>query len=533
MKSPEEFKPYSIEEAENEAEKMQKKIKSGKATTYPEAEKEVEKDKEGEEKINNKLKERFGEVKISDDLKKQILPYLDNDTLTIANEYIAAVRTERSERGAGIGFWDQARVFVHDQNAMQEWNWRHKDSQHLDQKHLRFNSIGGVKASKEGEKIVVTVELENDNKSRGVNFEFIADKTKTPLKDGEIPIQIAKPTETYARKKLDEELKYANEIDKVLKIAKASGVELKEDDFRRVIKNILDVGLPEYVKKAQKVAKAGGFELTKDDYKNFVASTTRYQWLDPKGKFHSYHEDGYKLIEPVDVVASAVDLLEKDYEDIVDLIIARNKHIFEKNGSVHYEWLENAEKIAERGKLKKEVFQKIVDAWKTNSFYNDRASHLLRKISEENKTEETQKNETKKQEKSFPAIENVKKRILAEAERMYSFKPEMRSATSRTGNKPYEKPEIIETVIDEVEGYGAFVLKEQIDHDTRHPQMRYALYFVDKSGNEREIFEKHDYVDDGGGGSIYAENDPSITDVKIIDKTIEFKVGKEDHKVTI
>lgn len=130
-------------------------------------------------------------------------------------------------------------------------------------------------------------------------------------------------------------------------------------------------------------------------------------------------------------------------------------------------------------------------------------------------------------------VNGAKASVLQEAEKMYSFKPEMRSAESRSGNKSYEKPEITESVVDEIKGYGAFVLKEQIDHDTRFPQMRYTLYFIDKSGNKKMIFEKHDYIDDGGGGSIYVKNDPSITEVQILDEKIKFKVEGEIHEVSI
>lgn len=549
---------------------------------------------------NKRLAERFGETKIDDELKEQISPYIDNKTLTIANGYLAAVVTERSERGKGIGYWDQVRVFFYDQNAMQEWNWRHKDDQHLDQKSLSVNSIGGIRASKDKDRISITIELVNNDGSRTVDFEFSAENAKPPFEDGEIPIEIAKLAEAYARKEIDKKIEYARDVDELQEMAKTSGIELTKDDFHKVVENILDVGLPEYIEKAQKVAKAGGFELTKDDYKNFVAGTDRVQFSGADGKLHSHYEDGWEIVRAIDIVAPIANFSKEDYEDIVDLILAKNKLYLEK-GKAYDKSIDNAKRIAEYGKLDEEVFHKIAGAYIANAWHNKALdmsedhnfeftqvefkqladcfleealeyksgmSHDLNKarelavlagfelnkeyvvqkysrlikdrpdsselvLKELDEISKSDKKNVEQQGETFQILENVKKHALEEADRMYSFKPEMRSVESRTGNKSYEKPEITESVVDEAGERGAFVLKEQIDHDTRFPQMRYTLYFVDKSGNKREVFEKHDYIGDGLGDSIYAENDPSITELQISDEKLKFKVGGEDHEISI
>lgn len=572
MKSLEKIEQYSEEKALDEAVRMQDKIKGGEAKDYSDAEKEVETDKENEERIDEKLIERFGEIKISNELKQQISPYLDNKTLSIANEYLAAVVTERSERGAGIGFWSQVRVFLHDQNAMQEWNWRHKDSQHLDQKNLSVNNIGNIKASKNGDQIIIITELLNNDGKRDVDFEFTADKTKPPFEDGEIPVKIAKATEVYARKEIDEEIEYAGDIDKLQEIAKASGVELTEKDFRKVIANLLILGKVKYFKKAQDIAKSVGLELTKDEYKEFVYSCRfSTEWIDAKGKYWPYPEDETcKPSRGIDIVSSFANFSAEDYEEMVEKFIAEGR-MSNTSPYSRADSLKDAEEMAKYGKLDKKTFQniaktylglyrdpgkpwpvfeksgkvlemlkaynldfskdeyqKIVDGFLSrvdNPIWNLKQAQEAAeiggiKISEDdyrkfldNSIEEMFPYEKKpasfrnypedklkqvqeiaeiaginlnEKEESLPAwLKDVQKKYLEEADKMYLSKPEMRSATSRTGNKPYEKPEITESVVDETKGYGAFVFKEQIDHDTRFPQMRYTLYFVDKSGNQK------------------------------------------------
>ena len=514
---------------------------------------------------------------------------MDNDTLTIANEFIAAVKTERSERGAGIGYWDQIRVFLNDQNAMQEWNWRHKDHQHLDKKDLGFNSIGNIQALKKGDKTVVTLKLVNNDGSRNVSFEFTDDKTKTSLEDGKIATKIAGPTETYARKEINKTLEHAWDMDEAQKIAKAGGVELTEDDYRKVVVNLLRIASDvEYIEKARKIAKAGGFEISKDDYKQFM--------FDNLTSFHSRPKKDIKVVD------SLAKFQTSDFEEMIEHCLSHAPY-----GDRIY----HAKIVAEYGKMSEDTFRKIAIAQisqgefygalelsETHNFkFTKEESQeiingflsmtdtwyilpaVLKKAQEVAKESgiEITKDDYKKfldgciekmfryeeipksfrnypkdkleriqmaakiagidldeKEKALPKwLTDVQKGELDEADNIYSFKPEMRSAKSRTGNKSYEKPEITESIVDEIKGYGVFVLKEQIDHDTRFPQMRYTLYFIDKSGNKKTIFEKHDYIDDGGGGSIYIKNDPSITEVQIVDKKIKFKVGGEAHEVSI
>lgn len=547
---------------------------------------------------NKKLAERFGEIKIDDELREQISPYIDNKTLTIANGYLAAAVTERSERGKGIGYWDQVRVFFYDQNAMQEWNWRHKDDQHRDQKHLSVKSIGDVKMLKDGDRIIATIELINNDGSRTVDFEFSADNTKPPFEDGEISIATVRPTEAYARKEIDDTLasSFTTNLDKIQGMAKASGIELTENDFRKVAENNLDFGLIKYLEKAQQIAKTCGFELTKDDYKRFM--------FENLGRYDT------NPAEDIKTVATLANFQKEDFQEIADycinnkipsyvcymdddygLIIAKkiveygnlNKGNFHKIASTYldreifgeafelsqthdfkftkdenqrlvkgllsraedYHYSQGALKIAQEAAKEsgieiseddyREVLNKCIKGMfryeKAPTSFRNYPEYKLKIIQEVAKIAGINLNE---KEESFPQwFMDIQKSELDEADKMYSHKPEMRSATSRTGNKPYEKPEITESAFDETGEGGAFVLKEQIDHDTRFPQMRYTLYLVDKSGNKRDVFEEHDYVDDGGGSSIYVENDPSITELQISDGKLKFKVGGEDHEISI
>lgn len=292
--------------------------------------------------------------------------------MTIANEFIAAVKTERSEHGAGIGYWDQIRVFLNDQNAMQEWNWRHKDYQHLDRKDLGFNSIGDIQASKKEDKIIVTLKLVNNDGRRNVSFEFTDDKPKTSLEDGKIATKIAGPTETYARKEINKTLEHAWSMDEVQSMAKAAGMELQEKDYRKVIGNLLRTGGIGYLKRAQKVAEEGGFELSKEDYKQFVLQCRfSTEWIDSKGEYWPY--PGNKTCKPlrgIDIVIPLADFSVEDYEEMLEKIIKRSKDskgsYSDKKGLV-----EDVEKMAEYGKLNKKAYYDVakahLDLWSEDS----------------------------------------------------------------------------------------------------------------------------------------------------------------------
>lgn len=263
--------------------------------------------------------------------------------------------------------------------------------------------------------------------------------------------------------------------------------KLDKENFHKIASAYIDQRCPG---NAMEMAKAHNFKFTEDEYKKLVNG------------FLAEAEDGLKN---------------------------------QKNS------LKQAQKAAEAGgiKITKNEYKKFLDDCIEEMFEYEKAPASFKNYPED-KLKRIQEiadvagiNLNEKEEALPKWLRDVQKQNMEEAEKMYSFKPEMRSAKSRTGNKPYEKPEITESVVDEIKGYGAFVLKEQIDHDTLFPQMRYTLYFVDKSGNKKAILEKHDYIDDGGGRSIYVKNDPSITEIQILDKKIKFKVEGETHEVSI
>lgn len=132
---------------------------------------------------NASFEEWFGNIEISEALKRQILPYAQHARLTILNSRIAVVITSRSEWGTsgGIGYWDQARVFFGSQVQMQEWQYRDRYSANNDKPWLRIDAIGSVKVSEEGETTVITIELlNNQHGSRIVKFTFDKSEPEKP-----------------------------------------------------------------------------------------------------------------------------------------------------------------------------------------------------------------------------------------------------------------------------------------------------------------------------------------------------------------
>jgi len=135
------------------------------------------------EKQDAKLNERLGKTKISDELRQQILPFVDRETLKIVNSEIGAVVDSRSEYGSsgGIGYWDQIRVFCGAQSQMQEWQWRDRYSARNDKPWNRINGIGKVKVSEKDNKTVVEVELLNEKHSNRTAW-LTFDKPKAAAK---------------------------------------------------------------------------------------------------------------------------------------------------------------------------------------------------------------------------------------------------------------------------------------------------------------------------------------------------------------
>ena len=129
------------------------------------------------ENQNAKLTERLSETEVSDELRRQILPYADDKTLVVAGPNVAAVIGHRSEYGSsgGIGYYSQVRVFCGSQNEMQEWQWRDRYSASNDKPWLSVHNLGEIKVSVKGTKIIVEVELVNrEHGKRATTFTFDA-----------------------------------------------------------------------------------------------------------------------------------------------------------------------------------------------------------------------------------------------------------------------------------------------------------------------------------------------------------------------
>ena len=137
-----------------------------------EAEAEAEEKKKRCEEKQSKLAKSLGATVISDELCKQLVPYAEEHSLIIVNQDVAAVITEGRRYGAGIGYIDQVRVFYKAQALMQEFQWRDQDSERNDKPWLKVNKLGKIKISEEDKKMVVVVELINNNSTRTATFTF-------------------------------------------------------------------------------------------------------------------------------------------------------------------------------------------------------------------------------------------------------------------------------------------------------------------------------------------------------------------------
>jgi len=135
------------------------------------------------QKLGEKLAEKLAARSITDELREQILPYAENDTLTIVSPDIAVVVTSRSVWGStgGVGYYDHVRVFYGAQSDIQEWQWRDRFSASNDKHWLRVLGIGNVKVSYAEGKVTIEVELINEGYgNRTATFTFDAAKPPQP-----------------------------------------------------------------------------------------------------------------------------------------------------------------------------------------------------------------------------------------------------------------------------------------------------------------------------------------------------------------
>ena len=153
----------------------------GQEAARKKAEAEAERQRKLRKEQNAKLAERLDGMTISDELRRQILPYVD-EPMVIASSDVAAVLTSRSEWGStgGIAYYDQVRVFCGSQADMKEWQWRDRYSASNDKPWLQVDSIGTVKISEKDKKVIVEVELVNEEYSnRTVTYTFDLPKQAT------------------------------------------------------------------------------------------------------------------------------------------------------------------------------------------------------------------------------------------------------------------------------------------------------------------------------------------------------------------
>jgi hypothetical protein len=144
------------------------------------AETEAEQQRRLREKQNTKLTEKLGDMTISEELRRQILPHANNKSLVVTSSNVAAVLTSRSECGSsgGVGYYSQVRVFCGSQADLKEWQWRDRYSASNDKPWLAVHSIGVVKVSEEDDKVNVEVELvNNQHDNRTATYTFDSPKT--------------------------------------------------------------------------------------------------------------------------------------------------------------------------------------------------------------------------------------------------------------------------------------------------------------------------------------------------------------------
>lgn len=121
-------------------------------------------------------------------------------------------------------------------------------------------------------------------------------------------------------------------------------------------------------------------------------------------------------------------------------------------------------------------------------------------------------------------------RVMREKLRLREFTPKRAYISPHlpvwhdpTGLIPYEQPSIVSEAMDKRAGLGAFITREQIDHDVSDPQLRYELY-VAKYGQEeaQRMIEDHAYL--------FREGDPSIMGLEITGSKVAFttRTGRKE-----
>jgi len=146
------------------------------------------------------IDKEIGDVKVSDSLRQQLMPYLGK-TIKIVSPDIAFVVTSRSEYGTsgGCGYWSQLRCLFYGEEELQEWQWRDRYSASNDKPWLSVQGLGEIKTCTNGGSVNVEVELVNRQGNRWTKFSLDISKAKAKfLSDSEQSAFSAKIVEEQA-----------------------------------------------------------------------------------------------------------------------------------------------------------------------------------------------------------------------------------------------------------------------------------------------------------------------------------------------
>jgi hypothetical protein len=161
-KSPEQFKPYSMEEAEKEASKMQEKIKSGEAEDYSEAESLVE----GEKKLMQDLQSRDFDSAL--EIKREF-PSLFSSPKAQMKLAEALIQTLRSEIN-GLGHERVIKVYEKYKDLLEDQNYLYESAKNiLSSGYTTFGMMGSRDISETIKTLKILNMPEDINKEIAIN----------------------------------------------------------------------------------------------------------------------------------------------------------------------------------------------------------------------------------------------------------------------------------------------------------------------------------------------------------------------------
>jgi hypothetical protein len=129
-------------------------------------------------KLNEKLDKKLNGLKINNELRNQILPFVNEKSLRILSADCAIVNTMKSIAAngtycikSGVGASDNVIVFYQNQTDYQSFQWRDAHEQKFDRPANRVRSIGKVKIITR-KNVTVYVEIINEYNTRKIKFVF-------------------------------------------------------------------------------------------------------------------------------------------------------------------------------------------------------------------------------------------------------------------------------------------------------------------------------------------------------------------------